>query len=551
MGILVLVIAYVTYSWSVWKQPVAFAEDTGALAVGFHNIAYHRWDGDINTIAYTFVLKCLQGDAVAASGAMRFLVSGLTTIALFLVLSCFSDRIRLSAILFATFVWIASRLNSPIIQNTTRSHFAFAIALLGLFCLLRWRNLKGLCGFCFFSFATIRLRPEYVAPFAVLIFLEIARQVFRRRHGGNADGSVRNLVFLLGIMILGLFGLRMVAERTTQENHPSPNKYLLLGLGQCYASFYKQQHPGARFDAMTEYRDLLNRTFGSPKSFTDAVVNNPREMARYCVLNTFDNLRLIPEELLATRSTNKSPFYMRIHTIMLYAVIMAGLGILLQKAIGRSWLHEARLHLTKANIVGAFCSKSELLWRVGALLAFCSSASVAILLLVASPRYWLSLVPITYLGIAWCFEMIAQKFAGNFGGLSLAAVGLVAFCRPGFLGPHPVNQHVLAMKSLRPLVRTDPFVGALWADPFCIYGFNGEAKPVNIRSGTPISDISAKKCDILVIDPGLRNSQLWADERAFFEKLEAEPENYGFKEFIPDPSGKRHYYYVPRGSGER
>lgn len=173
------------------------------------------------------------------------------------------------------------------------------------------------------------------------------------------------------------------------------------------------------------------------------------------------------------------------------------------------------------------------------------ASSVAILLLISSPRYWLPLVPITYLGLAWCAELISRSIPKFPAGIFLAVVGVLAFCRPVFLDSKLVNYEVAAMHSLRGKTKPNPTVCALWADPFCIYGFNGKAQPRSIFRGLKREDIITHQCDSLVIDRGLRNSRAWADEQTFFENFELDPVRYGFAKLAQPPNARRKFYYVP------
>ena len=112
------------------------------------------------------------------------------------------------------------------------------------------------------------------------------------------------------------------------------DSYLLFGFGQCYAAFYKGEHPEAALDPMTEYRELFDEKFGRPTTFLGAIRNNPREAFRYFARNTLHNLRLIRLVMLETRQKEgpKSELIDRVPKLFLLTGLLTG-GTLLTRRI--------------------------------------------------------------------------------------------------------------------------------------------------------------------------------------------------------------------------
>jgi hypothetical protein len=170
---------------------------------------------------------------------------------------------------------------------------------------------------------------------------------------------------------------------------------------------------------------------------------------------------------------------------------------------------------------------------------------VAIVMLVGSPRYWISIVSVLYLAIAFCCDSLIKTFRSTRFEVLVTISALVFFCRPNFLDLKGNNYEVRAMRAVVPLVRARPVVGALWADPLVVYGFRGEAEGVSAWDGIKSEDIAAGRFDVLNLDRGFRSSKTWAEQQAFFEAFEQNPAQYGFKKLEGIDIGPRAVYYRP------
>ncbi|EDY19394.1 hypothetical protein CfE428DRAFT_3079 [Chthoniobacter flavus Ellin428] len=536
--LLLLIIGHCFFSLGIWNAEVGFGEDTIPIKLALAHTSPLSLTPNTYNDLYTLILAFVAPDPMVASIVMRFLVSLLTAVSLYLVLSRFSDFLRIEAILFACFVWIASRLCAPIVQFTNVNGFSFSVMLLGIYFLFSKRRVAGFLGFTLFSVLAMTLRPEWIAPFLlILLFLlaEAAWNWFANDERFNKKvkivGTLAAGLILLGAVPLFLPKIRPFAMKA--------DNYLLLGLGQCYASFSKTEHPEQVFDPMTEYQGVLDRTFGNPKSMVDAIRNNPHEMMRYFKLNTLRNLRRIPEELLSTRSGSTAALIARPHSLLLYGVLLFGGWF----AVARLLRREIGLGKEADRGGEAPASGYDLARKVVILLLLCSASSVAIVMLVGSPRYWISIVPILYLFLALCCDAIMRRVSSPRFDFAVIAAAFVLFCWPNFLSIKKQNLVVRAMRDIAPLVRPHPMIAALWAEPLVVYGFRGEAEGVSAWDGIKSNDIAAGRFDILILDRGFRASRTWAEQAPFFLQLEQEPERYGFVKFQVRDIGPRAVYY--------
>jgi hypothetical protein len=183
--LLLIVLGHCLFFIGIWNVQIGFGEDTPPMGLALANAPHLVMTSNLYVDLFTLILGLVTPDPMLASVVMRFLVSLLTAVTLFLVLSRFSSRLKMEAILFACFIWIASRLNAPTIQYTSQNGFAFAIMLMGIYCLFSERRAWGFFGFVCFSVAAISLRLEYFAPFLlILLFLAGPNPLVSGRRSG-------------------------------------------------------------------------------------------------------------------------------------------------------------------------------------------------------------------------------------------------------------------------------------------------------------------------------------------------------------------------------
>jgi hypothetical protein len=229
--LLLVILGQCLFSLGLWKAEIGFGEDTIPIRTALTSVKQHTLTSNAYIDLYALILGAVAPDPMQAAVLMRFLVSLFTAISLYLVLSRFSDRLKIEAVLFATFVWIACRLNAPLVVFTNVNGFSFAIMLLGIYALFSPRRGWRIAGFVFFSGLAISLRPEWIAPFGLITLFLAGDSLWfwlRQSQGAQRRHKVIALAtcFVVCVAALAALAPRLRAAATKGD------EYLLLGLGQ-------------------------------------------------------------------------------------------------------------------------------------------------------------------------------------------------------------------------------------------------------------------------------------------------------------------------------
>lgn len=535
--VVLLLVAFAVFSLGIWKARVGFGDDTWPMLAALQAAEEQATPGNLYVLAYTLLLRFVTPSPVAAALIMRTTVSLGTTLALFYVLSAFRPYLRRSAILIACAVWMVTHLNAPVVQYSNLSPFTFTIAAAGLGWLLRRRSWVGLLGFALASACAAKLRPEYYAP-ALLIGGVVGAQWILKNCGDRAArrGPVIGLGIVAALLIVGLtFAPKF-------RGGGRMNQYLLFGLGQCYAAFYLSEHPDAGFHAMTEFQPLLDKTFGNPSGFFEAIGNNPREACRYFTLNTLRNLKQVPSALLSTRQTAvPSGLPGRVHAVVLLAALLLG-GALLGRRLLSAW-RDSR----GASAQGRGGRHGHLLWQVLLLGLFCSASSVAMVMLIGSSRYFISWAPLVYLGVAACFDsLLCLRWLERREWLLVLPM-LALFCRPLFLDLGPNENHeVNALRTIAPKLPDHPVLAGVYTQPYRAYAFRGHADSVNASDTLSADGVRNGVYDVFIVDAAMRSSRVWNGDRPFFDAFLADPASLGYVKLTEAFTGARDIFYRPR-----
>lgn len=548
-----IVLAFLTFSIGLWNQAEGYYEDTNPLSQAIKSINLGQFNTDLYTSAFILLLKGITNDPLNAAILMRFLTSFATTIMLYLVLRCFSKYLRKEAIICTCFVWTASSLNAPIMHSTSASAFAFVIMLAGVYCLLKKISFLNILGFYFFAFLALSLRPEYMAPTGLITIWLVgwkSLQLLRRLRFKFGISQFKIIVSVIFSGIVFFIFILMNPPLGLLNKLKYIDQYLLFGLGQCYSEFYHIEHPDEPLDAMTEYKKILDKTFNKPSTFIEAVKNNPKETARYFKLNSKQNLRLIPQKLLTTRDHGQAPMINILDKIIKYVLILGGIFGIFRIINNILKIHRKSTHL---KFMQELMDNYKIIFqKILILILLTSASSLAVIMLVPSPRYWISDVPILYLLLAYSFDSLVKGFKLTRLGPLFVIAAFIGFCRPNFIISRP-NYSVEALRHIAPLIRSTPVIATWWADPYCVLAFRGEAKPVSLSDigGIKAEDFISGKIDVLMIDTIVRSSTSWANQRSFFETFVKEPQKYGFTKLTGFSAGGTEFFYRPKISVSR
>jgi hypothetical protein len=542
--LLFVLLVHTVFSIGIWNARDGYWEETGNVAAAFRVIQSHQLHPSLYVNLIALALRYLTTDPLLAVTLMKYLSSLLATVALCLALSSFSTVLRRSAIISACLIWIASSLDAPFAQSTSLQLFAFGVMLFGICCLLRKESILALIGFYFLGLVAASIRPEYYLLILLLSVALAGRAVWR----GSA--TIQSRLGLSRYWACGAALLLATAGGVGLLKHPPAalaskaaflDSYALLGLGQCYAAFYHREHSQEALSPMTEYQALLDRTFNKPKGFWDAIKNNPGEVLRYFAKNAGYNVfRSLPKALLGhyreqSEKTVRGWCYWTARGILLVGGLLGARRLYRARWVWDDFLPKLPQRLLKSN---------SLTRKLLVLAALFSCSSVAVVLLVGTPRYFLPCVPIFYVGIAYCVDSLLKTFQlVRLEALFVASV-CVCFCSPNFLIPRP-NHEMDAVRHVAAYVSESPHIAASWAEPDVVLGLGGKGESVSIWDGIRRADIEDGHIDILMIDANFRNSKTWSDQRAFFERFERQPDICGFKRLVEIPTGNFEVYYRP------
>jgi hypothetical protein len=548
--VMLLIVAFVSFSWGIWNARVGLGDDTGKVLWGLHAAETREYPRNLYLLYYTLLLRWVSPDPIGAAIVMRSAVSLFTTLALFYVLSSFRPHLHRAAVLTACAVWLASQLNAPLVQHENLSPFTFAIAAVGLGWLLRRRSWRGFVGFAVAITGAALLRPEYFAPGLLIGAVSgvwLLRQTFKTRPILFWSALAAGLSLALIVIIPRFHQSNPGASQKQRSHKQSMDSYLLFGFGQCYAAFYKNEHPEAALDPMTEYRELFDEKFGRPTTFLGVIRNNPREAFRYFALNTLQNLRVLPRAMLITRQKEgpKSELIDRVPRLFLLTGLLTG-GTLLTTRIFVAGVGPKRTPW-KESVRRFQHEHWELLWQIMLVAMFATASSVAIIILIAEPRYWISCVPLVYLIVAACFDSLLRLEFLRKRPWLLWMPALILFCRPLFLGLGPnENFEVNALRQIAPRLPENPVLAGMYSRPYQAYAFRGRAVSVWAGFGLSAEGIRKGSYDVLIVDHAMRTSDLWTKNRDFFEAFQADPASSGYVKLTEAYTGRCDIYYRPR-----
>ncbi len=554
---MILLFAHSIFCLGIWNARDGYSEETGNVASAFQSVRSGQSASSLYVRLIALTLEHVTPDPVQAVTWMKYFSSLLATVSLFLVLSCFSDRLRKGAILISCFVWIASSLNAPFSQTTSLSLFTLALMLFALYPLLGGSSVVRLICFFALGWCAASLRPEYHIPLALVAAVVAIRLLGHAVKWVQARFAVSwYWTAATAAMLLLATAAMLCIKPPSSLRHRlvAMDQYALLGLSQCYADFYSRTHPHETLSSMVEYQPLINRVFDKPTGFLDALRHNPREAARYFFRNASDNLfRNAPRAFLANyreRSHVTGSKWVR-QLVQLIMICGAVAGSLL-------WHQAWRSRKQWSVPISAVSAVRHDMRRRIVLLSFLAAASgPATVLLVGTPRYFLPFAPLFYLGFGFCVHWLLQfaescKQATRIADLrstkpaQLEALVVVALafllCRPNFLLQRP-NYMIDALRHIAPLVQRPPRIAAWWAQPAVVFAFEGHAEPISTWDGITQYDIQTGRIDILVIEWNLRSTKCWAEQRQFFEDFERQPERFGFTKITDVPTGGCGIYF--------
>lgn len=512
-------------SWGLWNASIPMGDEGVHILQAIKLQESGGYSSNLYYTSYKLLLDLVSGDPVVAHLVMRFAAALFSTVGLYFVLTAFRMVSPVAAML-ACMAWASSSLVMPYTQQANVNLFALGLVMPGLAILLRHPTVSGLLAFLLGCLWAAMTRPEYYASLLAVGLCGVTMILFSAR--SSPTTSRKGVAIILAALIAGSTWILIKS--------PAPgggvDEYLLQGLGQCYASYYVKRHPEAHFDPMTEYEPLLNRTFGNPKGFFEAVSNNPSEAFRYFAVNGAHNIIKVPGRLLGSGSP------VRFGITLLLLVAGTIIGLTHSKSDRKNPSHTATSNMWEK------LSFTHL--QVLALVGLASASFAAIILLIPDERYWISWVPLIYLWLAWSIDQVLEirplKAHATVVVIALAAV----LCAPKYAWRRSNQEIIYQVREAVKKGPDKPIVAGNSATGWAIALFGNGATVVNDASPWELR----KGRYHVFVSSGLDRTSRWLEDLPFLKIFTANPESYGYRN-ISHVDGTKSDIYVRLASPPR
>ncbi len=513
-SILILICSVCLISFGIWNADVPLGDEAGYISESYGFYLSGQYTINLYKLSYVAIFKYLTLDPMSAHCLCRFFTSLFSVVFMYFFLRSFKFLTNEFALLLSCVFWAITRLNIPEAQFGNINLFTLNLVFPAVILLMRKVSVERFLFLVMSVLWAAQIRPEYYATLVIIICW--FGFVFYKR--GMRELHVLRLG-LHAIAMIFLLVLTLATISTKRTQAPNFDKYLLLGLSQCYASLYSKLHPGEKMSAMVEYSDLVNNVFKHPTGFVDAAMKNPKEVTKYLILNGAINSAILLPGLLRHRSIpgiekyGKKGEMLQISVILLILFSATVAGILKAKA------KISKVVCTCIDAVGA--------GRLVVLSALCSASLVSILLLIPDPRYWISFVPLLFLWIAWCLNFIFVQIGSRKINIAIFAILMVLMSMPLFMSKNTNNSMILKMREAVGKSAEKPKVAGLYPGAISFFAFKDKCQVVCVNE-LKITDFVSRSYDFVVVDKYLRDSRYWGENRAFMEDFEANPDKHGY-----------------------
>ena len=156
--------------------------------------------------------------------------------------------------------------------------------------------------------------------------------------------------------------------------------------------------------------------------------------------------------------------------------------------------------------------------KLGYLVLLAAAPCVALLLLIADPRYWIGVVPLLYAGVAVALEALWLGLPRTPLRNALAAALCCALFWP-MPWQRQDNKPALLAARAALVERSHPTIAAVFAVPWLAYARLGRAEGRDVLDPRVGFDWNAFDIDLLVVDPVLRQSAAFKDNAQLRAKL--------------------------------
>ena len=514
ISILILIGSVCLISFGIWNADVPLGDEAGHIseAYGLHSSGHYSTN--LYKLSYVAIFKYLTDDPVIAHYICRFITSLFSVVLMYLFLRSFKFVTNEFALILSCVFWAITRLNIPESQFGNINLFTLNLVSPAVILLMRTFSVERALFLVISLLWAAQIRTEYYATLAVILCW-LGYEIYKK--GGVKLPEFRSRLCMIGMIFLLVLTLATISVKRTQS--PNFDKYLLLGLSQCYTSLYSKLHPGEKMSAMVEYTDLVNKVFDHPTGFIDAVMKNPKEVSKYLILNGgINSVILIPgllrhRAIPGTEKYGKKGEMLQISAVLLILFSATVAGILKAKA--------------GISAVARICVSNVGTGNLVVLLGLCSASLVSIFLLIPDPRYWISFIPLLFLWIAWSLNFIFAQIRSRPMNIAIFAILVILMSMPMFLNRDTNRNVILKMREAAGKSVVKPRVAGLYPGAIAFFAFKDKCQVVCVGE-LKIADFDNRNYDFVIADKYLRDSTYWRDNGSFMDDFEANPEKHGY-----------------------
>ena len=520
-GLLIVLAGSLLISIGIWHCSVPFGDEAGYISRAMGLVSKNEFTFNLYILNYEFLLKFISPDPIVVHTLCRFYTSILSCIFMYLFLTSFKFLKNYLAILVVCAFWACCRLNIPYSQFGNNNLFCLNLMFPSLILLMRKITVNRAIFFILSLLWVAQIRPEYYAPLLLSVIYFIGMIIYRTLYKKRKVKLTLKTKQIVTVFLICSIPISLLCfEQNKKKENISLDKYLLLGLEQCYTSLYSKLHPEEKISAMVEYKNVTDKAFNKPEGFWDACKKNPIKVTKYLTLNgSLNSIILIPA-LLRHRNLFMPESLGKKGEIVELALIL--IILLYGTIIGVNGLKQGS-EITRNNILKFLLNPKMII-----LVLFVSSSFAAIMLLIPDARYWISWIPIVFLWMAWSVSQIYKKIHSKPTTIIVSFVLFIWFCYPLFGRQYSNQLLIREMRKERKEYMLKPKVTGLSPTGISTFAFGLDVEVLTIYNLNTLK-IKNEDFDFIIINKYLRNSAFWAENDEFMVKFEQNPGAYGYK----------------------
>lgn len=526
-SLLIIVSCVFLMSFGIWNAYLPFGDEAGYIDIAKQLASEGKYTSNLYVLAYVFIFKFSCLDPVSAHYLCRFCTSLLSTILIYVLLKNVKFAKSEPVIFLTCIFWMNCHLNIPYAQYGNINLFTLNIALISVIYLIRSKSLNAfvICLSCFMWCA--KIRPEYWLAVFLLTscFIYVYFHVILEADKLKIVSCLKSTFIAIAILIVSI-----IATFSDKSQSKSYDKYLLLGLSQCYTHMYVRMNPDVKLNIMMEYSTIIDEVFDKPTGFVDAAIKNPVEMAKYFAMNGSINSILLVPSLFQHRRIIPYKRVSEMFEIFLVLSIPIIISLLAVKGIlARVRIYDISnmFRMQFSEVVNRFPIRSFLIRRmdIGLLVILSAVSIISIFLLIPDSRYWVTCIPLSLLWMCWGYSQLFSKIKSRHVQFAIFAIFMIYMSRPMFLNlksnkivVEKVREHNSKFKMDNPVVVGYNSVGTYAFKKYRTLAIN-ELTPESFKKGD---------FDYFIFDKIIATSVFWEKNKEFLSDFISNPGKFGY-----------------------